>query len=540
MTEDMISKDIVETMTRIVNILKSQKDDSVVFKAVLEQIMGVLTFCEKASFWLIKKDGEHFVTGIGYEPDEYQGLVIPLEHSLSMDDPYQDVKIIDTGFFSSIFPADVRELFKKHGVKENISKSLQIRLKAYGDYFGVLCFDDLDGAANFDNEVISNMQYLAKIINAILEMRITLITKKRENIYRDNLVANISHDVRTPLTVIMGYTELMQDLMKDNDEIMGFLQIMEEQSNFLLNIISDLITLSKINSGNFQLNPQSTNLREMLHNTLKGLRVLAKKKGLKLDYSVASSVPLYTYLDRISLKKILYNLVSNAIKYSDEGQITVEIKLLNENHLKLEVKDTGIGIAKDRLSIIFDKYTRESSSSNRQGSGLGLHICKSLVESLGGVIWAESELNKGSTFHVLIPLTQSGAQHSKDVHQKKESVLLTGKKFLIIEDDPENMHMYETVLKNAGALCCCFDDPAEALIRCKMKVRIDYVLLDLLLSKGSSIEFIKKIKDCLDGQKIIAITGSSDPVLQRKALDAGAGIVLLKPFSLNELLDYIK
>ena len=536
------------------NILKSEDDDATVFKGILAEIMDAYNFIDKSSFWLVKNDGEHYLTGIGYEDEPYSNIVIPLEESLSAIDPEEDVKIVNSGNFPENFPEKIKETFLEAGIKENISKTLQIRLKPFGDYFGVLCFDILDDSANFDDRVLEEFKDTATAINILLEMRITLNHKKSENIYRDHLVASISHDVRTPLTVIMGYIELMQSLIQENEkesdlrdnnhrksnlQINEFLNIMEEQANYLLNIISDLITLSKINSGNYQISPQKTNIRELINNTIKGLKILAKKKRLKVNTRLSATVPTFTFIDRTALKKILNNLISNAIKYTDKGYVSLECKIEGKDYLKFIISDTGPGIAKEKLSYIFEKYSREQNTSNKPGSGLGLSISKELTEELNGSIWAQSTPGKGSQFHLLLPLNSSEQGNVENKKKGHNPTNLAGKKILLIEDEVENLHMYELVLRNAGVQCLTFTNPQEALQKCRIAVNVDYVLIDLLLSMGSSLHVISVIKNRFPQKKIIAFTASSDPELQSRALEAGASIVLLKPFSLKELYESI-
>ena len=527
-------------IVNILNILKSNEDDSSTFRKICVEIMNAYPFIDKASFWLVKNDGEHFITGVGYEGSQYSNMVIPLENSLSATAPEQNVKIVGSGYFPEGFPKDVKQTIINTGIIEDHSKTLQIRLKPFGDYFGVLCFDVIDYIDQFEGEIFDEMEYTTEAINAFLEIRITLNNKMSENLYRDHLVASISHDVRTPLTVIMGYIELMQNLMEENPQILEFLNIMEEQSNYLLNIISDLITLSKINSGNYTINPQKTNIRELINNTMKGLKILAKKKRLKFNTHISSSVPAISYIDRTALKKILNNLIANAIKYTDKGQVSLECHLESKDYVKFVISDTGPGIAKEKLSYIFEKYSREQSTMNKPGTGLGLSICKELTEELNGSIWAQSIPGKGSEFHLLLPVNPANHGEIETSNKITGDLSLKGKNILLIEDDIENLHVYELILKNAGAKCYAYTDPHEALKKRLISMNIDYILIDLILSKGSSLNFISEIKQKSPVKKIIAFTGSSDPNLQHQALDAGASFVLLKPFSFKELCESLE
>jgi signal transduction histidine kinase len=531
------SNEIIKKITNILSILKADQEDKISFKQILGEIIELFPGVEKASFWELKKNCEYYICGIGYDDEAYEKNAIPLEYSLSTQNPLEDVIVMDSGFYMEGFPEMTKMVFEKAGIQEDVSTTLQLRLKPFGDYFGVFCFDCLNDKEYFTDEMIEGVRPIVAAINSFLELRIQLKNSERDNMYRDHLVASISHDVRTPLTVVMGYTELLQSMMEDDVEVMKFLKVMEEQSNYLLNIISDLITLSKINSGNFSISPQKTNIREMVHNTVKGLNILAKKKNLTLNYKISSNVPLFTFIDRTSLQKILMNVVSNAIKYTEKGSVKLECTLENEEFLKFTVTDTGVGIDKDRLEKIFERYTREEHTASKPGSGLGLSICKELIEELSGSIWAESELGKGSVFNVLLPLSKADSIAETAEVKTDINVFLKGKNILILEDDIENLHMFELILKNAGANCFTYQDPQDAVNKCHKKTNIDYILVDLLLSKGSSIETIRKFKSFEFVKKLIAITGSADSELHSEAVENGADIVLLKPFSLRELVE---
>ena len=268
---------------------------------------------------------------------------------------------------------------------------------------------------------------------------------------------------------------------------------------------------------------------------MKGLKILAKKKRLKFSTHISSSVPTISYIDRTALKKILNNLIANAIKYTDKGEVSLDCHLESKDYIKFVISDTGPGIAKEKLSSIFEKYSREQTTINKPGTGLGLSICKELTEELNGSIWAQSIPGKGSDFHLLLPVNPANTGEIEFSEKKRGELSLTDKKILLIEDDIENLHVYELVLKNAGAKCHSFTDPHEAFKKCLITTNIDYILIDLILAKGSSLEFISVVKKKSPVKKVIAYTGSSDPALQQKALDAGASFVLLKPFSLKEL-----
>jgi len=537
-TESVGNTEFTDMILKILYILKNEEDDSEAFRRVLETGMGFLGNVDAASFWRLEKDGEHYVTGVNY-PEEYHDMIIPMQYSLSAKAPEKDVFVANIGDFEEGFPEKVRETFTAEGVIENESISLQARLKPFGNYLGVLCFDKFNSTTPFSQTEKDKMQKLVEAVNSLLELRIKMKEKEDENLYRDHLVASISHDVRTPLTVIMGYIELLQSIMGDNEEMQRFLSIMDEQSNYLLNIISDLITLSKINTGNLEIHPEKLNIRELVSNTTKGMRILANKKGLKLKINIASNVPTAVNIDRTSIQKILINLVSNAIKYTKKGHVSVELYTEEGEYLHISVKDTGIGIADERLKDMFNRYTREKRDKSQEGAGLGLSICRELVGELNGSIWAESEVGEGSVFHVILPLETEGKRPVRGKKNSNSACGLKGTRVLLLEDDIENLHLYELIFKNLEANCFAFTDPKEALMRCRLDGDFQLAVVDLLLTRGDASETIKKLKQSGCVEKIVAITGSTDINLHKKAMENGADTVLLKPFSSKELIQTV-
>ena len=537
-TESVGNTEFTDMILKVLYIMKDEADDAEAFRRVLEAGMGFLDGTDAASFWRLEKDGEHYVTGINY-PEQYRDVIIPLQYSLSAKAPEKDVYVASIGGFEEGFPEKVKESFKAEGVIEDESISLQARLKPFGNYFGVLCFDKFKSTEPFSQTEKDEMQKLIEAVNSLLELRIRMKEKEDENLYRDHLVASISHDVRTPLTVIMGYIELLQSILADNEEMQRFLSIMDEQSNYLLNIISDLITLSKINTGNLEIHPEKLNIRELVSNTTKGMRILANKKGLKLKINIAPAVPTAINIDRTSIQKILINLISNAIKYTKKGRVSVELNSEEGEYLHISVKDTGIGIAEERLKDMFNRYTREKRDKAQEGAGLGLSICRELVGELNGSIWAESEVGEGSTFHVLLPMETYGKKASKRKKNNTSTKSLKDDRILLIEDDIENLHLYELIFKNLEASCFAFTDPQDALIRCRLDGDFNLALVDLLLTRGDASETIRELKQSGCAGKIVAITGSTDINLHKKAMENGADTVLLKPFSSKELIQTI-
>lgn len=222
---------------------------------------------------------------------------------------------------------------------------------------------------------------------------------------KSEFLANVSHEIRTPMNAIMGMTELVLEGGQLTPEHRECLEIVGESAGSLLDVINDLLDLSKIEAGKFDLDPIEFDLRSMLDDTLQGLALRAHKKGLEIGCDVPRGVPEVVVGDPLRLRQVLVNLVGNAIKFTTSGEVIVRVRVGQRNSgqslLHFAVADTGIGIAPNKLKAIFEPFTQADSTTTRKfgGTGLGLTISAHLVKLMNGEIWAESEIGCGSTFH---------------------------------------------------------------------------------------------------------------------------------------------
>jgi signal transduction histidine kinase len=223
--------------------------------------------------------------------------------------------------------------------------------------------------------------------------------------HKSQFLANMSHELRTPLNSIIGYTKFMLDGLEGEitEEQRQDLQTVYNNSRSLLALINDLLDLSKIEAGRVTLSNETFTITELLDEALPSIRRLAEGKGLALKYSVAPDID-HIYADRAKTKQTLVNLLGNAIKFTSQGSVKLDIAE-GDGEFIFSVSDTGMGIKKEDLEVIFDSFTQVGPAqiAGFEGTGLGLAISKQFVEMQGGRIWAESELNKGSTFTFTLP-----------------------------------------------------------------------------------------------------------------------------------------
>src|SRR5262249_32155771 len=270
---------------------------------------------------------------------------------------------------------------------------------------------------------------------------------------KSEFLANMSHEVRTPMNGIIGMTELALETDL-NTEQREYLQMVKLSANGLLTVINDILDFSKIEAGRLDLDPIGFDLRDSLADMLRALALKAHKKGLELAFQVKSTVPDCIVCDLNRLRQIIVNLTSNAIKFTEAGEVVVRVDAQwitgREALLHFCVSDTGIGISPDQQPSIFEPFVQADGSTTRKygGTGLGLEISTKLVELMGGHIWVESVLGKGSTFHFTV---HCDLQRASRIRQGPSPLpTLHGLRGLIVDDNLTNRQVLEDMLRGWG------------------------------------------------------------------------------------------
>ncbi len=359
-------------------------------------------------------------------------------------------------------------------------------------------------------------------------------------------LANMSHEIRTPMNGIVGFSELLGKPGITDEKRIKFIEIIKSRSRDLLNIIDEIICFSKIEAGQMQVNESITNINEVfddIYQFFSARKELSENK--KLNFTRNIDLPdhnMQIITDPVRLKQIFINLIENAYKFTPKGCIEFGCYLPDKNMLRFYVKDTGIGIPKDKLSIIFERFRQVDDSATRKygGTGLGLSICKGLVDILGGSIWVESKYKVGSTFYFTLPY--------KPVHKsfKTNTTELFSKKFnlqqytiLLVEDDEISLTFLETMLEETGINTIIAVDGQQAVNLCLSRPNIDIVLMDIQLPGISGLEATKRIKLQRPTLPIIAQTAFALNEERSLCIEAGCNEVVTKPYSSNTILETI-
>lgn len=358
-------------------------------------------------------------------------------------------------------------------------------------------------------------------------------------------LANMSHEIRTPMNSIMGFSELLGENDLSEDLRIQYIEIIKSSSNRLLQLINDIIDLSKIEAKQLSVNVSECNLSELLSNSIESFRrseLLLKKPEVKLVLNLPEEIEKIKFLsDGVRVQQVLDNLVSNAIKYSNRGIINVGCVIngnIGNEVIEISVKDTGIGILHEMQEIVFERFRQVEEGRYHEGAGLGLSISKGIVELLGGKIWFTSEANTGSTFYFTIPYIHTRENIEKI--QKPGTFLpdIDGKKVLIAEDDYNSYRFLELILKRQNAEISHAEN-GEILLNMMESDLPDLILLDINMPVMNGFEVLDEMKRRGLNTKIIAQTAYAMPDEKERCLSSGCNGYISKPIKKEELFRVI-
>ena len=383
------------------------------------------------------------------------------------------------------------------------------------------------------------------------EIRKSAETARKANEAKTRFLFNMSHDIRTPMNAIVGFSGLLEKSLHDEKKSLGYIKKIRVSSDILLTIINQVLEMARIESGKITLNPESVNIREMVEAMNTVFESSLTKKSLEYQCSL-NVVHDQILCDKTKMEEIILNVVSNSIKYTNpHGKITVSIDELDSEdeknaNYKVVVEDNGIGMSQDYLPHIFEEFSREHTSTETRvaGTGLGLPIVKSLVDRMGGTIEVESEEGKGTRFIMKFSfpvslenqVREKEKQNIPDITEKLE-----GKRILLAEDNELNAEIAETVLEETGIKVKHVEDGIQCIEELKKMPEkyYDVILMDVQMPNMDGYTATQRIRDLDDSRAeipIIAMTANAYDEDRRKAQEAGMDGFLAKPLDVDEMM----
>jgi len=373
---------------------------------------------------------------------------------------------------------------------------------------------------------------------------------EESDMLKSAFLANMSHEIRTPMNGILGFSELLKTPGLTGTEQLEYISIIEKSGKRMLNILNDIIDISKIEAGLMKIDLSETNINQQIEYIYTFFKPEMQAKGIMLSFrnSLPAKEAIIT-TEREKLYAILVNLVKNAIKYTEKG--TIEFGYVTTGsptklaELQFYVKDTGIGIPKDRIEAIFERFIQADIPDKmaRQGAGLGLTIAKSYIEMLGGRIWIESEEGIGSTFYFTLPYNAEPEVKNKilvEGNETKEITDVLRLKILIAEDDEISEKLISINVKDFSKEMLKAKTGIETVAICRSRPDIDLILMDIQMPDFNGYEASRQIRQFNKDVVIIAQTAFGLTGDREKAIEAGCNDYIAKPIGKKELLALIK
>jgi PAS domain S-box-containing protein len=399
-----------------------------------------------------------------------------------------------------------------------------------------------------EQNVVTGYLGIAYDITTQLEYEKEIIEAKEQALAgtkaKSEFLANMSHEIRTPMNAIMGMAELLNETQLD-DEQRKYVDVFQRAGESLLNIINDILDLSKIEAGHFELDINPFTLSNVIDQAAEIMALRAHQKGIELAIDVDEGLNDFYIGDNNRLRQILLNIIGNAVKFTKKGEILLHVTSGKENpdfhEIKIEIQDTGIGMNEGQLKRLFERFNQADSSITKEygGTGLGLNITKRLVELMNGSIHVESVVDVGTKFTITVQLKDDKAPHLQD-----ENITLRGKKVLIVDDTKTNRFILRKILDYQGAITSETNDGEEAIKYIREEANknepFDLVLLDCRMPGLDGFSVADKIQNSeLKGPLIMMLTSDNRAGDLARARALGLKSYLVKPVLKNQLLTEI-
>lgn len=478
---------------------------------------------------------DNFAKLFGKQPDEIVGKTIAdfYPQEFADDARSEDVDVMRTGrVLEDVFEDDAGGSTIHYASRKGPVRNDQ------GEVIGIqTIFWDITEQRNAELALIAERE----------ELRAAKLAADAANRAKSDFVANMSHEIRTPMNAIIGITDLLLSSETTNTQ-REYLKMVQDSGEALLTLINDILDFSKIESGKFELQMSTFDIREMLGDTMKGLGFRAHSKDIELAFRVDQSIPSGLIGDPSRIRQIVVNLVGNAIKFTDRGEVLLELKCTgmtdSEIQLLIRVVDTGIGISEENCTKVFQEFEQADSSTTRRfgGTGLGLAISSRLVEMMNGRIWVESEVGKGSTFQIEIPLSFDTTAVVEHLDSKID---VRGIRVLVVDDNATNRRILKDMLTKWGMNPVTTSGAASALTAItdanEENDSFRLVISDVNMPDMDGLDLAKAIVEMalMNPANIIMLTSGARPEDDSQFRELGISLHLLKPAKQSELYDAV-
>jgi PAS domain S-box-containing protein len=527
------TQDITERKKSEIELLKAKEkaqESEEKYKALYENApLAYQSLNEDGSF---KDVNPTWLSTLGYKREEVIGKF------------YKDLLHPDwLSHFEKNYPA-----FKKRGYVNDVQFKIRHKKGHYLDisFEGCIGYHP-DGSFK---QTYCVFQDITEKKKALEELVIAKEKAEESDRLKSAFLANMSHEIRTPMNGILGFSNLLKEPKLSGEEQQKYIGIIEKSGARMLNIINDIVDISKIEAGLMKLDIKESDINEQIEYIYTFFKPEVEAKGMKLSFK--NTLPAKEAIiktDREKVFAILTNLVKNAIKYTNKGSIEFGVSTSSTSkqgsepvELQFYVKDTGIGIPKNRQEAIFERFIQADIEDvqAQQGAGLGLAITKAYTEMLGGEIWVESEEDRGSTFYFTIPYnTAFKKETSHDTIDVGDDALKLELKVLIVEDDETSSELLSIILGKYEKEIISVTNGNKALVAYRNNPDIDLILMDIQLPGMNGYEVTRQIRAFNKEVIIIAQTAYGLSGDREKALEAGCNDYISKPVKKDELMALI-
>ncbi|GAB2760563.1 GAF domain-containing hybrid sensor histidine kinase/response regulator [Salinimicrobium soli] len=474
----------------------------------------------------ILQANEIFLNVMGYDEKELRGK----SHEILI---FEEERILNTGFWNDL----EKGKFKGGRYRRRHKNGSDIWYQA--TYNPIL---------NLEQEVVKVIK-IAQDITSEIEAAQTLQKAKEAaeslNVQKDNFIANVSHEIRTPIHAILGFTGLLLEEEQEESKL-SYLRSVKTAGDNLLFLVNDILDLSKIDAGLIQMDSAPFSPAEVVENVFSILHLKAQEKNIGLDLNFGPEVPGHLMGDRNRLSQILINLVGNAIKFTEKGRVELEVAVKKELHgvyyVEFKVKDSGTGIPKDKLETIFQRFSQADEGISRKygGTGLGLNISRQLVEKQEGSMEVASEPGKGSVFSFTIPYRKAEIVEKDAPGNAEQLDENCFGRILLCEDNELNQRLVRVLLSEKGYTVDIAENGRKGL---EYFAALDYdlVLMDLQMPEKDGFQTTREIRQKFGSKvPVVALTANFMLVERERCFAAGMNDYLSKPFTKNELLQVIQ